>query len=109
MLQAIRVSEDDDAPLRPAKVPMHHFDPCVPLSIQAAVVHETGPASALKIESAWPVPQIADGQVLVKNEFAGINFIDTYHRSGLYKRDLPFVGGQEGGGKIAAVTPKVGL
>ena len=50
---------------------------------------------------------IADGQVLVKNEYAGINFIDTYHRSGLYKRDLPFIGGQEGGGKIAAVTPKV--
>jgi NADPH2:quinone reductase len=71
------------------------------------VVHETGPASALKIEKAWPVPTIADGQVLVKNEYAGINFIDTYHRSGLYKRDLPFIGGQEGGGKIAAVTPKV--
>jgi Zn-dependent alcohol dehydrogenase len=46
-------------------------------------------------------------QVLVKNEFAGINFIDTYHRSGLYKRDLPFVGGQEGAGVIAQVTPKV--
>ena len=45
-------------------------------------------------------------QVLVKNEFAGINFIDTYHRSGLYARDLPFVGGQEGGGVIAATTPK---
>jgi len=74
---------------------------------QAAVVHETGPASALKIEAAWPVPVIVDGQVLVKNEFAGINFIDTYHRSGLYKRELPFVGGQEGGGVIAAVTPKV--
>jgi NADPH:quinone reductase-like Zn-dependent oxidoreductase len=46
-------------------------------------------------------------QVLVKNEFAGINFIDTYHRSGLYKRELPFIGGQEGGGVIAQVTPKV--
>ena len=77
-----------------------------PAFAQAAVVHETGPASALKIEKAWPVPAITDGQVLVQNEFAGINFIDTYHRSGLYKRDLPFVGGQEGGGKIAAVTPK---
>lgn len=44
------------------------------------------------------------GQVIVKNEFAGINFIDTYHRSGLYARDLPFVGGQEGGGTVAAVS-----
>lgn len=44
------------------------------------------------------------GQVIVKNEFAGINFIDTYHRKGLYARDLPFVGGQEGGGTVAAVS-----
>jgi NADPH:quinone reductase len=40
----------------------------------------------------------------VKNEYAGINFIDMYHRSGLYARDLPFVGGQEGGGTVAAVS-----
>ena len=44
------------------------------------------------------------GQVLVQNQFAGINFIDTYHRKGLYARDLPFVGGQEGGGTVAAVS-----
>jgi NADPH:quinone reductase len=44
------------------------------------------------------------GQVIVKNEFAGINFIDTYHRKGMYPRDLPFVGGQEGGGTVAAVS-----
>jgi len=44
------------------------------------------------------------GQVIVKNEYAGINFIDTYHRKGLYPRDLPFVGGQEGGGTVAAVS-----
>lgn len=43
-------------------------------------------------------------QVLIRNQFAGINFIDTYHRSGLYARDLPFVGGQEGGGYIAALS-----
>jgi len=47
---------------------------------------------------------MAPGQVLVKNEFAGINFIDTYHRKGLYERELPFVGGQEGGGTVAAVS-----
>lgn len=41
---------------------------------------------------------------MVQNEYAGINFIDTYHRKGLYKRDLPFVGGQEGGGVVAAIT-----
>ena len=84
----------------------------VPDTMAAAVVHETGGADVLTVESAWPVPTLADGQVrpllrprqlgrsalgfwrqvLVKNEFAGINFIDTYHRGGLYPRDLPFIG-----------------
>jgi len=78
----------------------------VPSTMKAAVIRETGPASVMKVETDYPVPEIVDGQVLVKNEYAGINFIDTYHRSGLYARDLPFVGGQEGGGTIAATTPK---
>jgi len=78
----------------------------VPATMKAAVVRETGPAEALKVEKDFPVPEMKDGQVLVNNEFAGINFIDTYHRGGLYARDLPFIAGQEGGGKIAAVSPK---
>ena len=45
-------------------------------------------------------------QVLIKNEYAGLNFIDTYHRSGLYARELPCALGQEGAGVIDAVTPK---
>ena len=43
-------------------------------------------------------------EMIDKSIDAGINFIDTYHRSGLYKRELPFIGGQEGGGFVAAVT-----
>jgi NADPH2:quinone reductase len=74
------------------------------LSQQAVVVRETGDASALKVETDFPTPTMAAGQVIVKNSFAGINFIDTYHRSGMYVRELPFVGGQEGGGIVAAVT-----
>lgn len=68
------------------------------------MVRETGEASVLKVESDYPTPSLGAGQVIVKNEFAGINFIDTYHRSGLYARDLPFIGGQEGGGMVAAVS-----
>ena len=63
------------------------------------MIRETGDAHALKVETDFPTPKMAPGQVIVKNEFAGINFIDTYHRSGLYARDSPFVGGQEGGGQ----------
>jgi len=68
------------------------------------VVRETGDAHALKVETDYPTPQLGPGDVIVKNEYAGINFIDTYHRKGLYARDLPFVGGQEGGGTVAAVS-----
>ncbi|KAF0367600.1 nadph:quinone reductase [Gigaspora margarita] len=41
--------------------------------------------------------------VLVKNHFAGVNFIDTYHRSGLYKLSLPAIIGREGAGVVEAV------
>merc|ERR1719384_721681 len=76
----------------------------VPSTMKAAVVRETGDAHALKVELDFPTPEMKPGQVIIKNEYAGINFIDTYHRKGLYARDLPFVGGQEGGGTVAAVS-----
>ena len=75
-------------------------------TMSAAMIRETGDAGVIKFETDVPVPELADGQCLVKNTYAGLNFIDTYHRSGLYARDLPFVGGQEGAGVVAAVTPK---
>ena len=81
-------------------------DATVPATMCAAVVRECGPADALRVERDFPVPPCPAGGVLVRNEFAGINFIDTYHRKGLYPRDLPFIGGQEGGGTIAAVSPE---
>jgi NADPH2:quinone reductase len=70
------------------------------------VVRETGDAHALKVEDDFPTPQLSPGGVIVRNSYAGINFIDTYHRKGLYARDLPFVGGQEGGGVVAATSPE---
>ncbi|EEC50143.1 predicted protein [Phaeodactylum tricornutum CCAP 1055/1] len=76
----------------------------IPSTMKAAVVRETGDAHALKVETDFPTPSLGANQVIVKNEFAGINFIDTYHRKGLYARDLPFIGGQEGGGTVAAVS-----
>jgi len=76
----------------------------VPDTMKAAVIRETGDASVLKVEPDFPSPKLEANKVIVKNEFAGINFIDTYHRKGLYPRDLPFIGGQEGGGTVAAVS-----
>jgi len=77
----------------------------LPTTMRAAMIRETGPSSVMKVETV-PVPELKPGQVLVRNEYAGLNFIDTYHRSGLYARDLPFIGGQEGAGIVAAVSPE---
>ena len=50
-----------------------------------------------------PIPECPPGHILIRNQYSGLNFIDTYHRSGLYPREVPFVLGQEGGGVIAAI------
>lgn len=88
----------------PVSLASFRFMSSVPSTMRAAVVRETGDAHALKLESDFPTPELKSGGVIVKNQYAGINFIDTYHRKGLYARDLPFVGGQEGGGTVAAVS-----
>lgn len=50
-----------------------------------------------------PVPTPGPGQVLVRQQAIGINFIDTYHRSGLYPVKLPSRIGMEGAGVVEAV------
>lgn len=60
---------------------------------KAIQVSETGDISVLKYTTV-PMPTIKPTQLLVKNHYAGINFIDTYHRTGLYKLPLPFIPGR---------------
>jgi len=50
-----------------------------------------------------PVPEAAAGQVVVKVEAAGVNFIDVYQRNGLYPVQLPYVLGVEGSGTVSEV------
>src|SRR6201992_3807470 len=50
-----------------------------------------------------PQPSPAPGEVLSKAEAIGVNFVDTYFRSGLYPHDLPFILGAEVAGTVAAV------
>lgn len=52
-------------------------------------------------------PAISSKEILVRNTFAGINFIDTYHRSGLYYRETPFVLGVEGTGVVEEIGDSV--
>src|ERR1700742_2066294 len=67
---------------------------------------ETGGPEVLKLEDidlATPSP----GQVRVRHTAIGVNFIDTYHRSGLYKLPLPSGLGSEAAGVIESVGPGV--
>ena len=70
-------------------------------TMKAVVVRELGGPEALSYETDFPVPSdLSEGQVLIRNEYAGLNFIDTYYRSGLYKQTPPFIAGQEGAGVV---------
>ena len=50
-----------------------------------------------------PDPQARPGTLLVEVAAAGVNFIDTYHREGIYPMPLPYVPGLEGAGRVRAV------
>jgi NADPH2:quinone reductase len=69
-------------------------------------VHEVGGPEVLKWEEVQ-VGEPGPGQVLLRQEAAGINFIDVYHRTGLYPQPLPFTPGVEGAGVVEAVGPDV--
>jgi NADPH2:quinone reductase len=67
-------------------------------------VSSYGGPSAIKVEEFnMATMQLNATDVLVRNSYAGVNFIDTYHRSGMYPRPLPFVIGREGSGAIVQV------
>ena len=69
-------------------------------------VHETGGPEVLKWEEV-EVGNPGPGQVRLRQEAAGLNFIDVYHRTGLYPQPLPFTPGVEGSGVVEAVGPDV--
>jgi NADPH2:quinone reductase len=65
-------------------------------------VHEAGAPEVLKWEEV-DVGEPGPGQVRLRQEAAGLNFIDVYHRTGLYPQPLPFTPGVEGAGVVEAV------
>jgi NADPH2:quinone reductase len=69
-------------------------------------VHETGGPEVLRWEKA-EVGEPGTDQVRVRQEAAGLNFIDVYHRTGLYPQPLPFTPGVEGSGIVDALGPSV--
>jgi len=74
--------------------------------MKAIRVHEPGGPEVLRYEEV-PVPSPGSGQAQVKVEAIGLNFIDIYFRTGLYKTSLPFTPGMEAGGTVTAVAAGV--
>ena len=79
----------------------------VPTQMKAVQISKTGGIDVLDHTSVQ-VPSLGEGQILVKNEFAGINFIDTYFRTGLYKApQFPLILGREGAGQVVSAHDSV--
>ena len=70
--------------------------------MKAIRVNQNGGSETLSLEDI-PNPNPAEGELLVHLEAAGVNFIDTYQRSGLYPIPLPFTLGVEGAGRVEAL------
>jgi NADPH2:quinone reductase len=68
----------------------------------AFILRETGGPEILEAEHI-DVPRPGAGEVLVRHEAVGLNFIDTYHRSGLYKLPMPSGLGGEAAGIVEAI------
>src|SRR5579863_5400355 len=74
--------------------------------MKAIQVKRCGSPEALEVVDL-PQPTPGSKQALVKIEASGINFIDVYFRTGLYKADLPFTPGMEAAGVVEAVGADV--
>jgi len=70
--------------------------------MKAILVHETGGPEKLQLCDV-PKPQAAPGHAVVRLQAIGVNFIDIYFRTGLYKSDLPAALGMEGAGVVESV------
>ena len=74
--------------------------------MKAIVIHQHGGPDVLSYEDVSE-PQLMGGDVLVETEAIGLNYIDTYHRSGTYSVTLPFVPGMEAAGTVVQVADDV--
>ncbi|WP_423068086.1 quinone oxidoreductase family protein [Devosia sp. CN2-171] len=73
---------------------------------RAFVVREYGGPEKLQLEDV-EVGAPGPGQLKIRNRAIGLNFVDVYQRTGLYKTQLPFVAGNEGAGEVIAIGPDV--
>jgi NADPH:quinone reductase len=74
--------------------------------MKAIQIHETGGPEVLRL-TELPIPQPGPGQVLIRIEAIGVNFIEIYFRKGVYKASLPLTPGSEAAGTVEELGPGV--
>ncbi|KAG8739821.1 hypothetical protein FRC10_005082 [Ceratobasidium sp. 414] len=74
----------------------------IPKTMKAARVNKQGGIDEIQVVDI-PVPEPKPDEILIKTEWAGVNFIDTYFRGGVYPRPTPFTLGQEAAGSVVAL------
>lgn len=74
--------------------------------MKAIQVHAPGGPDVLRFDDI-PTPRPVSGEALVRIESIGVNFIDVYHRTGLYPLETPFIPGREAAGVVEAVGADV--
>ncbi len=74
--------------------------------MRAIQIHETGGSEVLRLVDL-DIPEPGPGQVLIRVEAIGVNFIEIYFRKGIYKAALPMIPGSEAAGTIEELGPGV--
>ncbi|MFP5210150.1 MAG: quinone oxidoreductase family protein [Acidobacteriota bacterium] len=74
--------------------------------MKAVQIHATGGPEVLQ-QAELPIPEPGPGQVLIRVEAIGVNFIEIYFRKGVYKASLPFTPGSEASGTVEELGPGV--
>jgi NADPH:quinone reductase len=74
--------------------------------VRAIRIHQFGGPEVLRVEDV-PVPKPGPGEALIKVEATGINYVDIYHRTGLYPGQLPLTLGREAAGTVERLGPGV--
>jgi NADPH2:quinone reductase len=74
--------------------------------MKAIQIHQTGGPEVLQL-AELPIPEPGPGQVLIRVEATGVNFIEIYFRKGTYKAALPLVPGSEAAGTVEELGPGV--
>ena len=74
--------------------------------MKAIRIHAAGGPEVMRLDDI-PQPTPKAGEAVVKVDAAGLNYIDVYFRSGMYKAEYPLTLGLEAGGTVTAVGPNV--